>query len=73
MPIKFTTRSERRQKGGKKKKKSKRFYRTSKKIRLINAFLESLLSEFFPSLGVTVHLNSLRCPPTLLISGPAVR
>ena len=31
------------------------------------------LSESFPSLGVTVHLTSLRCPPTLpLISGPAV-
>ena len=28
-------------------------------------FLESLLSESFPSLGVTVHLPSLGCPPTL--------
>ena len=36
-----------------------------KKIRIINIFLESLLSEFFPFLGVTVHLTSLACPPTL--------
>ena len=43
-----------------------------KKIRIINIFLESLLSESFPTLGVTVHLTSLGCPPTLLISGPAV-
>ena len=54
------------------KKKSKRIYRTSQNIRIINVFLESLLSEWFPLLGVTVHLTSLGCPPTLLISGPAV-
>ena len=30
-----------------------------------NFFLESLLSESFPSLGVTVHVTSLGCPPTL--------
>ena len=36
-----------------------------KKIRIINIFLESLLSESFPLLGVTVHLTSLGCPPTL--------
>ena len=30
------------------------------------------LSESFPTLGVTVHLTSLGCPPILLISGPAV-
>ena len=41
-------------------------------IRIINVFLESLLSESSPSLGVTDHLASLGCPPTLLISGPAV-
>ena len=40
-------------------KKFKRFYRTSQNIRIINVFLESLLSESFPSLGVTVHLTSL--------------
>ena len=65
MPIKFTTRTERRQKGGKKKKKNPKDYTEQvKKIRIINVFLESLLSEFFPSLGVTVYLNSLGCPPT---------
>jgi len=52
-------------KGGKKRKKSKRIYRTSQKIRIINVFLESLLSESFPSLGVTVHLIPRGCPPTL--------
>ena len=45
--------------GGEKKK---RIYRTSQNIRIINIFLESLLSESFPSLGVTVHLTSLECP-----------
>ena len=49
----------------KKEKKSKKIYRTSQKIRVINVFLESLLSESIPSLGVTVHLTSLGCPPTL--------
>ena len=34
-----------------------------KKIRIIN--VESLLSESFPVLGITVHLISLGCPPTL--------
>ena len=57
---------------GRGRKKSKSIYRTSQKVRIINVFLESLLSESFPSLGVTVHLTSLGCPPTLLISGPAV-
>ena len=57
---------------GKGGQESKRIYRTSQKIRIINIFPESLLSESFPSLGVTVHLTSLGCPPTLLVSGPAV-
>ena len=54
-------------KGGKKEKgeKSKRNYRTSQNIRIINVFLESLLLASFPSLGVTVYLASLGCPPTL--------
>ena len=69
MPIKLTTTTEG---GRKRKKKSKRIYRTSQNIRIINVCLESLLSEYFPALGVTVHLTSLGCPPTLLISGPAV-
>ena len=53
--------------GGRKKeeKNSKRIYRTSQKIRIIHVFLESLLSESFPALGVTVHLTFLGCPPTL--------
>ena len=56
VPIKSTTITE----GGKKrKKKSKRIYRTSQKIRIINVFLESLLSESFPLVEVTVHLTSL--------------
>ena len=40
-------------------------YRTSQNIRLINVFLESLLLESFPPLGITVHLPSLGCPPAL--------
>jgi len=48
-PIKSTTTTE----GGKTKKKEKRIYRASQNIRMINVFLESLLSESFPSLGVT--------------------
>ena len=62
MPIKSTTTTE----GGKeKKKKSKGIYRTSQNTRKINVFLESLLSESFPSPGVTVHLTCLGCPLTL--------
>ena len=48
-----------------KRKKSKRIYRTSQNIRIINVLLESLLSESFPLLGVTVHPTFLRCTPTL--------
>ena len=48
-----------------KKKKSKRIYRTSQKMRIVKVFLESLLSESFPGLGVIIHLTSLGCPPTL--------
>ena len=48
-----------------KRKKSKRIYRTSQNIRIINVFLESLLSESFSVLGTTVHLTSLGCLPTL--------
>ena len=51
--------------GRRKKEKFKRIYKTSQNIIIINVFLESLLSESFPSLGVTVHLTSLGCPPTL--------
>ena len=51
----------------KKRKKIQKIYRTSENIRIINAFLESLLSESFPILGITVHLTSLGCPPTLVL------
>ena len=57
----------------KKEKKSERIYRTSQNIRITKVFLDLLLLESFPQLGVTVHLASLGCLPTLLISGPAVR
>ena len=40
-------------------------YRTSQNIRITNVFLESLLSESFSSLGVTVALTFLGCPLTL--------
>ena len=63
MPIKLTTTKEKKRGGW--EKKSKRFYRISQKIRIINIFIESLLPESFPSLGVRVHLTSLGCPPTL--------
>jgi len=57
VPIKSTTTTE----WEKKEKKSKGIYRTSQKIR-INVFLES---QSFSALGLTVHLTSLGCPPTL--------
>ena len=67
--MKLTTKTE----GGKKrKKKSKRRYRTSQNTRIINVFLESLLSESFPLLVVTVHLTSLDDLQHCAISGPAV-
>ena len=59
MLIKWTTTTEGMGKGRKKKKKSKRIYRTNQNIGILNVFLESLLSESFPSLGVTVHLTSM--------------
>ena len=62
MPIKLTTTTEEREK---EKKNSKRIYRTRQNIRIISVFIESLLPESFPSLGVTVHFPSLGCPLTL--------
>ena len=45
---------------------SKRIQRTSQNIIILNVFLESLLSESFPSLaGREVHLTSLGRPPVL--------
>ena len=61
MPIKLTATTN----GGGEEKISKKFYITSQNIRIVNVLLESLLSESFLSLGVTVHLTSLGCPPTL--------
>ena len=51
--------------GGGGGKKSKRIYRTSQSIRIINVFLDSLLLESLPLLNLTVYLTSLGRPPTL--------
>ena len=60
MPIKSTTTTEgEKTREGQKKKKYKIIYRTNQKTRRINVFIESQLSESFPSLRVTVHLTSL--------------
>ena len=65
VPIKLTTITERgRGKGKKKEKKIQKNLQNNLK-KIINIFLESLLSESFPLQGVTVHLTSLGCPPTL--------
>ena len=59
--------------GGKElEKKSKRIYRTSQNIRIIKFFLELLLSESFPSLGVSPPYLPRMPSNTVLISGPAV-
>ena len=57
----------------KRKRKSKRIYRTSQNIRIINVFLESLLSRA-PSLAGSYRPPLLPRMPsnTVLISGPAV-
>ena len=69
MPIKSTTMGGG---GGERKKKEKNPKKSTDKSKYKNnVFPESLLLESFPSLGVTVQLTSLGCPPTLLISGPA--
>ena len=61
MLIKSTTTTKQGEKGKKEKKRKnfKRIYRISQNIRIINAFLKSLLSESFPLLGVAAHLTSL--------------
>ena len=59
--------------GKKRKNKSKRIYRTSQHIRIINVFLESLLSESFPLLGSHSPFHLPRMPSnTMLISGHAM-
>ena len=67
VPVKSTTTiaGGKKEKKKKKCKKSQRIYRISQNIRIVNVFLESLLSESFPSLGVIVHFTALGCPPTL--------
>ena len=77
MPIKWTTTIVGEGQGGKEKekgKKSERNYRISQNIRIINVFLESLLSVSFSSLGDNSppHLPRI-LSNTVLISGPAVR
>ena len=59
MPVKWTATTE-----GEKEKISTSIYRTGQKI-IIKVFLELLLSESFPTLGIIVHLTSLGWPPTL--------
>ena len=60
---------ERKEKGTKEKeKKIQKNLQNKPKHKIIIGFLESLLSESFCSLGVTVHLTSLGCPPTLCCS-----
>ena len=64
---------ENRLKKKKNRKKSKRIYRTSQNIRIVNVFLESLLSESLPLAGShsPPHLPRM-LSNTVLISGPAV-
>ena len=60
-------------KNEKKGKTSKRIYRAGQNIRIINVFLESLLSRVLSLAGI--HSPSIlpkRPPNTVLISGPAV-
>ena len=65
MPIKtITTVAGGGMRGCGEKKGSKRIYRTSQNMRITNAFLGSLLSEYFPLLEVTVDLTYLGYPPT---------
>ena len=63
MPIKSTTTMEEGEsRGGEKVPKE---FTLHINTRIINVFLESLLSESFSSLGITVHFIPLGCPPTL--------
>ena len=62
VPIKSTT-TKRGERGGGSPKESSEQVKTH--LYSINVSLESLLSESFLSLGVTVHFTSLGCPSTL--------
>ena len=58
---------------GGREKKSKRIYRTSQNIRIINVFTESLLSRVLSHTGSHSSPHLPRMPfNTVLISGPAV-
>ena len=63
VPIKSTITIDR---GKKRKEKNikKNLQNNSKNKNSKCVFLDSLLSESFPMLGITVHLTSLGCPPT---------
>ena len=69
MLIKLTTTTEGVKRKKRKEKIQKNLQNKSKK-RIINVFVQSLLSEFFPLLGITVHLRITS--NTVLVSGPAV-
>ena len=69
MPVKSTATTEGEEKG----KKSKGIYRTSRNIRIINVFLESLLSRVLSLAGSHSPAHLPRMPSnTVLVSGPAV-
>ena len=69
MPVKSTATTEGEEKG----KKSKGIYRTSRNIRIINVFLESLLSRVLSLTGSHSPPHLPRMPSnTVLVSGPAV-
>ena len=66
VPIISTSTTEWGEKGKKiKKKKIQKNLQNKSKYKNDEVFLESLLSESFPTLGIPVHLTSLGCPPTL--------
>ena len=64
VPIKLTTTTEWGEKGKKRKEKIQKNLQNKSKYENDEVFLESLLSESFPTLGIPVHLTSLGCPPT---------
>ena len=54
-----------REKEKRKRKKIQKNLQNKSKYKNNKVFLESLLSESFPTLGISVDLTSLGCPPTL--------
>ena len=66
VPIKPTTEGENKKRIRKNlQNKSKQNLQNKSNIRVIDVFLDSLLSESFPLLRVTVQLTSLGRPPIL--------